>query len=108
MTPDRYEELDRMGDRLRSTLAAAFEREGLDAHTTGVASIFQIFPGSSLVAPEGLTPQAALFLGLLLDGFHLAPRGMGALATPATEADLDDLVAATVNRLAAMQAVAVA
>src|SRR6185437_572336 len=108
LTPARYVELEAKGDRLRAELTGAFQREGLDARAGGIASIFQVFPGSSLVAPEGLTPQSALFLGLLLDGFHLAPRGMGALATPATDADLDDLVAAVVRRLASMQAAAVA
>ena len=44
-------------------------------------------------------------MGLLLDGFHLAPRGMGALATPTTDADVDDLAAAVLSRLGAMQAV---
>ena len=106
LTPARYAELEAKGDRLRAELAGAFQREGLDARVGGIASIFQVFPGSSLAAPEGLTPQSALFIGLLLDGFHLAPRGMGALATPATDADLDDLVAAVVRRLASMQAVA--
>jgi glutamate-1-semialdehyde 2,1-aminomutase len=105
LTPERFDELERLGDRLRSTLAAAFSREGLDASVGGVASIFQVFPGPSLAAPEGLGPQAALFLGLLLDGFHLAPRGMGAMATPTTDADVDDLAAAVVGRVAAMQAV---
>jgi glutamate-1-semialdehyde 2,1-aminomutase len=108
LTPDRYAELERLGDRLRDGLADAFERERLDARAGGVASIFQIFPGSSLVAPEGLTPQSALFLGLLLDGFHLAPRGMGAIATPTTDDDVADLVEAVVRRIGAMQAVAVA
>jgi len=108
LTPDRYHELERLGDRLRAMLGAAFERDGLDARAGGIASIFQVFPGSSLVAPEGLTPQSTLFLGLLLDGFHLAPRGMGALATPTTDADVDDLVGAVVARVRSMQAVAVA
>jgi glutamate-1-semialdehyde 2,1-aminomutase len=108
LTPQRHAELERMGDRLRAALTAAFEREGLDARATGIASIFQVFPGSGLVGPEGLTPQSALFLGLLLDGFHLAPRGMGALSTPMTDADLDELVDAVARRLGAMQAVAVA
>ena len=89
MTPARYDELERLAGRLRSAIAAGIARDGLDARVDGVASIFQVFPGSGLVAPDGLTPQAALFLGLLLDGFHLAPRGMGALATPTTEADVD-------------------
>ena len=105
LTPERFDELERLGDRLRSTLAAAFSREGLDASVAGIASIFQVFPGPSLAGPEGLGPQAALFLGLLLDGFHLAPRGMGAMATPTTDADVDDLAAAVVGRVAAMQAV---
>lgn len=50
-----------------------------------------------------LTPTGSLFLGLLLDGFHVAPRAMGAIATPTTEADVDDLGAAIVARLAAMR-----
>ena len=56
--------------------------------------------------PDGLSPHAALFIGLLLDGFHLAPRGMGALSTPMTDADIDDLADAVLARLGAMQAVA--
>ena len=105
LTPERYDQLERAGDRLRAGLTAAFERESIDATVTGIASIFQVAPGPSLEPPEGLTAQAALFLGLLVDGFHLAPRGMGAIATPATEGDIDDLIGSIVGRLAAMQAV---
>ena len=108
LTAARYADLERLGDRLLDGLTAALERDGLDAWAGGIASIFQVFPGSSLVAPEGLTPQSALFLGLLLDGFHLAPRGMGALSTPTTDADVDDLVAAVARRIGSMQTVAVA
>ena len=106
LTPQRYAELECLGDRLRSTLAAGVQRAGLDARVGGIASIFQVFPGSSLVPPDGMSPQAALFVGLLLDGFHLAPRGMGSIATPTTDADIDDLSRAVLGRLAAMQAVA--
>jgi glutamate-1-semialdehyde 2,1-aminomutase len=106
LTPDRYAELDRLGDRLRAAIALGIERAGLDARVGGIASIFQVFPGSSLVPPDGLSPQAALFIGLLLDGFHLAPRGMGAIATPTTDADVADLAAAVLRRLEAMQPVA--
>ena len=106
LTPERYAELEHRGDRLRSALAAGIDRAGLDARVGGIASIFQVFPGPSLAAPDGLTAHAALFIGLLLDGFHLAPRGMGALAVPATDADVDDLAGAILGRLASMQAVA--
>jgi len=108
MTPERYEALERAGDRLRSGLSAAFAREGIDATVGGIASIFQLHPGPSLEPPEGLTAQAAMFVGLLVDGFHLAPRGMGSISTPVTDADLDDLTASVVRRLGAMQAVAAA
>jgi len=105
LTPERYDQLERLTDRLRSLIAARIERDGLDARVDGVASIFQVVTGSTLVPPDGLTPQSALFLGLLLDGFHLAPRGMGALATPTTDADVDELAAAVLRRLGAMTGV---
>ncbi len=47
---------------------------------------------------------ADLFVRLLLAGFYLAPRGMGAVATPATDADIDDLAGAIVNGAAATSA----
>jgi glutamate-1-semialdehyde 2,1-aminomutase len=106
LTPERYEELERLGDRLRAALAEGIERAGLDARVGGLASIFQVFPGPRLDPGQGLSPQAGLFLGLLLDGFHLAPRGMGALSTPATDADVDELAAAILSRLGAMAVVA--
>ena len=105
MTPDRYIELERLGDRLRASVGQAIDRAGIDARVGGIASIFKLFPGPSLAAPEGLTPASALFLGLLLDGFHIAPRGMGALATPTTDSDVDAFGAAVLARLGAMQAV---
>jgi glutamate-1-semialdehyde 2,1-aminomutase len=108
LTPARYVELERAGDRLRAALNEGFAREGLDARASGIGSIFQVFPGPALAAPEDLTPHSALFLGLLLDGFHLAPRGMGAVATVATDADVDDLTVAVVNRVRSMHLVAVA
>ena len=106
LTPDGYAHLDRLGDRLRARLGEGIDGEGLDARVAGIASIFQVFPGSSLAAGDDLTPGAALFLGLLLDGFHLAPRGMGAIATPTSDRDVDNLADAVLARLASMQAVA--
>jgi glutamate-1-semialdehyde 2,1-aminomutase len=108
LTPARFDELERLADRLRSSIAEGIARERLDARIDGVASLFQVFPGPGLISPEGLAAPAALFLGLLIDGFHVAPRGMGALATPTTEADVDELAAAVLSRLGAMQAVAAA
>ena len=63
--------------------------------------------GWAVAGEDGLTSSQTLFLGMLVDGFHLAPRGMGAIATPATEQDVDDLADAVVRRLGAMQREAV-
>ena len=46
----------------------------------------------------GVAGGPTLFLGLLLEGFYLAPRGMGAIPAIATEADIDDLAAPSGGR----------
>jgi glutamate-1-semialdehyde 2,1-aminomutase len=106
LTPDRYERLAALGLRLRAGLADSIIGVGIDARVDGIASLFQVFAGPTLVGDGGLSPSQTLFLGLLVDGFHLAPRGMGAISTPAMEADIDDLAGAIVRRLGAMQAAA--
>jgi len=61
---------------------------------TAVGSLFQVFPGAGGGTPAfatGVAGGPTLFLALLLDGFYLAPRGMGAIPAIATEADVDDL-----------------
>ena len=42
----------------------------------------------------GVAGGPTLFLALLLEGFYIAPRGMGAIPAIATETDIDDLVGA--------------
>ena len=62
---------------------------------TAVGSLFQVFPGPARAGATafatGVAGGPTLFLALLLDGFYLAPRGMGAIPAIATEADVDDL-----------------
>jgi glutamate-1-semialdehyde 2,1-aminomutase len=95
LTPDAYARLDRLGERLRAGVAAGIDRDGLDARVNAVGSLFQVWSGAGVSAvATGVAGAPALFLGLLLEGFYLAPRGMGAIPTVATEADVDDLVAA--------------
>jgi glutamate-1-semialdehyde 2,1-aminomutase len=103
LTPDRYERLARLGERARARIRTGIATGGLDARVDGVASLFQVFPGPSLRGDDQLSPTETLFLGLLVDGFHLAPRGMGAISTPATEEDIDALADVVVGRLGAMQ-----
>ena len=107
LTPDRYDRLTSLGQRLRDRLSEGFTAAGIDAGVEGVASLFQVFTGPTLQGQDQLSPTETLFLGLLIDGFHLAPRGMGAISTPATEADVDALAEAVLGRLGAMQPAAV-
>ena len=103
LTPDRYEHLASLGDRARERIGSGIVAAGIDARVDGIASLFQVVAGPSLRGDAPLNPAESLFLGLLVDGFHLAPRGMGAISTPATEGDIDALADAVVDRLAAMQ-----
>jgi glutamate-1-semialdehyde 2,1-aminomutase len=107
LTPDRYDRLASLGERLRGRLADTIAGGGIDARVDGIASLFQVFAGPTLQGEDRLSATETLFLGLLIDGFHLAPRGMGAISTPTTEADVDALADAVVGRLAAMQPAAV-
>jgi glutamate-1-semialdehyde 2,1-aminomutase len=107
LTPDGYDRLAELGERLRARLADGIADGGIDARVDGIASLFQVFAGPSLAGEGELTASQRLFLGLLIDGFHLAPRGMGAIATPATEQDVDELADAVLGRLAAMSPSAV-
>jgi glutamate-1-semialdehyde 2,1-aminomutase len=103
LTPASYDRLSALGDRLRARLADGIAAGALDARVDGVASLFQVSVGSSLAGDGDLTASQTLFLRLLVDGFHLAPRGMGAISTPATEHDIDDVVEAIIAGLEAMQ-----
>ncbi len=103
LTPERYDRLASLGERVRERIGTEIAARGIDARVDGVASLFQVFAGPSLRGEDALSPTESLFLGLLVDGFHLAPRGMGAISTPATEEDIDALADAMVGRLGAMQ-----
>ncbi len=104
LTPETYERLDTLGERLRSAVAAAIERDGIDARVAAVGSLFQVWAGDGVPAfATGVSDAATLFLGLLLEGFYLAPRGMGAIPTIATESDIDELAAAIGRVLRSIQ-----
>jgi glutamate-1-semialdehyde 2,1-aminomutase len=109
MTPGAYTRLDGLGERLRARVEAALlggglERDRLEARINVVGSLFQVWSGEAVSAiATGVAGAPALFLGLLLEGFYLAPRGMGAIPAIATETDIDELAGAIGRVLAAIQ-----
>ena len=101
-----YAHLDAMGDRLRNRAAAGFARAGLEATIEGIGSLFQVYAGPHESAiTTGARAASELFMGLVLAGFYLAPRGMGAIALPTTEQDVDDLADAMVGVCASLEPV---
>jgi glutamate-1-semialdehyde 2,1-aminomutase len=104
LTPEAYARLEGLGERLESHISAAIAVHGLDARVAQVGSLFQVWAGEGVAAfATGVSGRASLFLGLLLEGFYLAPRGMGAIPLVATESDVDDLAAAIVRVLRSIQ-----
>jgi glutamate-1-semialdehyde 2,1-aminomutase len=103
LTPPVYERLEALGARLETRVSAAVAGEELDARIVHVGSLFQVFRGDAGAAfAAGAGQPSELYLRLLLDGFWVAPRGMGAIPTVATEQDVDDLADAVVRALVAM------
>ncbi len=104
LTPDVYARLERLAERLRAGIVREIDDQGLDARVTAVGSLFQVFAGAGVTAfATGVAAGPTLFLGLLLEGFYMAPRGMGAIPAIATETDIDDLAGAIGRALAALQ-----
>jgi glutamate-1-semialdehyde 2,1-aminomutase len=107
LTRDAYERLDALGRRLRERLGGRIAADGLDTRVVAVGSLFQVFRGEAGAAfAPGAGQPSELFLGLLLEGFYLAPRGMGAIPTVATEEDVDDLADAIADVLASIDTAA--
>ena len=103
LTPPTYARIEALGERLRRDVTASIERDGIDARITVVGSLFQVFSGAGVAAfATGVAAGPTLFLGLLLEGFYLAPRGMGAIPVVATETDIDDLAGAIGRALVAL------
>jgi glutamate-1-semialdehyde 2,1-aminomutase len=105
LTPAAFERLGALGDRLRDGLAETIARDGTDARVEVVGSLFQVWSGASAAAfATGVAGVPGLFVGLLLEGFYVAPRGMGAIPAIATTNDVDDLAAAVGRVLVALRA----
>jgi hypothetical protein len=115
-----YERLASLGDRLTARLAGRLEGAGIGARVMNVGSLFQVFrsegsgsagaafaagAGAGAAFAPGAGQPSELYLGLLLAGFAVAPRGMGAIPTVASEQDVDDLADAIARVLGAIDRV---
>ncbi len=98
LTPEVYADLSRKGDWVRSRLRERFEAHDVAAQVTGIGSLFNVHFTSLPVRDHRATRTANqqmhrdFFLGLINNGILLAPRAMGAIPTPAGDAELEQLV----------------
>jgi len=97
--------LNSLGDRLRQQLSMGLARADLPAQVTGVGSLFRVHLKrqpicdyrSSYPSSEQKRAIAAIQIAALERGYLLTPNCSGALSTPMTEIDIDDLAAAIVE-----------
>jgi glutamate-1-semialdehyde 2,1-aminomutase len=101
LTPAAFTQLATLGERLRSAVTGAGARVAVEG------SLFQVWADEAVSAvATGVKEAPGLFLGLLLEGFYVAPRGMGAIPLVATETDVDELASAIGRVLERIQAAA--
>jgi glutamate-1-semialdehyde 2,1-aminomutase len=92
-----YPRLGEMGRELRTGVDAAFAENGVEAHTTGLGSLFLTHFGvnprnaeDALRERRDLTRRYALFL--MSEGIFLLPSHAGGISTCHTEHDIERLV----------------
>jgi glutamate-1-semialdehyde 2,1-aminomutase len=100
LTPPVYERLNALGEQVRTGLSDLFEELAVEVQVTGMGSLFNLhFTAQPIVdyasSRAGANEQSrAAMLALLNEGIFLAPRGLGCVSTPMTEAEVNALVGA--------------
>ncbi|WP_191084976.1 aspartate aminotransferase family protein [Roseococcus microcysteis] len=106
-TGEAAEALFARGETLRARLNAACAEAGLPMQFTGAGSMMTVhFRAGAITAPYTSTPEdeqrrELFFLDMLAAGIYVARRGMISLSLPLSDADLDALVEAVREFLAA-------
>ncbi|WOO82424.1 Beta-phenylalanine transaminase [Vanrija pseudolonga] len=100
LTPERLEDLNERGDRLREKLNSAFGGAGAPFVVTGLGSINQI--NCHLPKDDQLPALELVYFGMLERGFWMAQRGTLALNFEITDKDVDEFVEAIVESSAAV------
>src|SRR4029079_9659256 len=98
LTPQGFDKLDPLGERLRSKLTHVFEEMGAPAVVTGSGSLFRIHFSATPIRNyrdtlrKNMDSHRKLFFWLLNHGIYLDGRAMGCVSLPMEEADVDTLV----------------
>ncbi|MER8703155.1 aminotransferase class III-fold pyridoxal phosphate-dependent enzyme [Mesorhizobium sp. M1273] len=106
-TMDAVARLNRMGDMLRSEIAEQLRRRELPAQVTGMSSLFRLHLKTEVIrnyrtsfpSPVQKTALAKVHLAMLERGFLMTPNCSGALSTPMSKPDVQDLASALVDAI---------
>jgi len=102
LTPAEFDRLASLGERVRVGLANIIETRGLSWQVTGQASLFKLhghprhlvdYPSSVPTAAEQ-SAVGEFYMSMLGEGFILTPDLCGAVSTPMTAQNVDDMIAA--------------
>ena len=102
LTPDEFDRLAGLGQRVREGLANIIEARGISWQVTGQASLFKLHGHprqlvdyrSSLTTESERSAVEDFYMAMLGEGFILTPDLCGAVSTPMTDREVDGLVAA--------------
>jgi glutamate-1-semialdehyde 2,1-aminomutase len=91
-----FDRLDEVGGKLRSGMAACFERAGLGA-VTGMGSLFRLHPAprsfvdyrSAALSKDEVARLGRIHRQLIDHGILLSPTGLGCLSTAVGEAEVE-------------------
>lgn len=98
LTPEVFDELERLGDRARSGLGEVLGRHGIEAVATGRGSLFATVPGNepprdfrAVFTARSAAPQLQRIAREMFNrGILMGARGLfGALSTPMGDAEID-------------------
>ena len=98
LTPETYDRMNRLGDQLRSRLAAVFREMHFPAQVTGAGSLFGIHftshPVTDYRSSTTADPELShrFFLGMFTAGILVDPWGTGCLSAAINEAQVDIFV----------------
>lgn len=100
LTPERYRQLDALGERLRSGVTTLLRRLKRPGQVSGMGSLFCLHWTKKKLSdyrssrPADPGEPLRVFMGLLNQGVLLTQRGLGCCSAAMTEADADRFVAA--------------
>ncbi|MER8467808.1 aminotransferase class III-fold pyridoxal phosphate-dependent enzyme, partial [Mesorhizobium sp. M1396] len=106
-TKEAVVRLNRMGNTLRTEINEQLRRHEVPAQVTGMSSLFRLHLKPEVIRnyrtsfPNALrkTALAKVHLAMLERGFLMTPNCSGALSTPMSNTDVEDLAAALVDAI---------